>query len=110
MLKKFFLAKITDLAISLFESCPAINVSTLFWNGFHHLAKKCGFIDPRLVDDSIITVNNKAVQETISKSGSGNLEFYSATYRLFKLDDTQLDPMCDDYGQAVIYKGDDSTL
>jgi len=77
----------------------------LYWNDFHHLAKKCGFIDPRLVDDSVITINNKAVQDTITQSGSGNLEFYSATYRLFKLDDTKLDPMCEDYGQAVIYKG-----
>ena len=77
----------------------------LYWNDFHHLAKKCGFIDPRLVEDSIITVNNKEVQDTITKSGSGNLEFYSATYRLFKLDDTKLDPMCEDYGQAAIYKG-----
>ena len=39
----------------------------LYWNDFHHLAKQCGFIDPRLVDDSIITVNNQKVQDMIYK-------------------------------------------
>ena len=33
----------------------------------------------------------------------GKMRFYSATYRLFKLDG--LEPACEDYGQAVIYKG-----
>ena len=31
------------------------------------------------------------------------IKFYSATYRLFKLEG--LDDLCEDYGQAVIYKG-----
>ena len=34
--------------------------------------------------------------------------FYSATYRLFKLDG--LDPQCEDYGQAVIYRGTVPTM
>ena len=33
----------------------------------------------------------------------GNTRFYSATYRLFKLDDLEL--ACEDHGQAVIYHG-----
>jgi len=33
----------------------------------------------------------------------GNLRFFSATYRLFKLDG--LETECEDYGQAVIYRG-----
>ena len=33
----------------------------------------------------------------------GNLRFFSATYRLFKL--AALESACEDYGQAVIYKG-----
>jgi arsenite methyltransferase len=33
----------------------------------------------------------------------GNVGFYSATYRLFKLD--ALESACEDYGQAVIYRG-----
>ena len=75
----------------------------LYWNDFQNLAKKCGFADPRLVEDAPITVNNDDVQNTISKAGQDKLEFYSATYRLFKLD--SLEPFCEDFGQAVIYKG-----
>lgn len=70
----------------------------LYWNDFLNLAKRCGFADPRLVEDRPITVNNGAIQEKL-----GDLRFFSATYRLFKLD--ALEPACEDYGQAVIYKG-----
>ncbi|CAE8617282.1 unnamed protein product [Polarella glacialis] len=70
----------------------------LYWNDFHNLAKKCGFLDPRLTKDSVITVNNKKLEGKL-----GCIKFYSATYRLFKLDG--LESHCEDYGQAVIYKG-----
>ncbi|MCP4500314.1 MAG: methyltransferase type 11, partial [Deltaproteobacteria bacterium] len=33
----------------------------------------------------------------------GHINFYSATYRLFKIDG--LESACEDYGQAVVYKG-----
>jgi len=75
----------------------------LYWNDFQNLAKKCEFADPRLVEDSRITVDSAKVEETIRKSGNEDLEFFSATYRLFKID--ELEPFCEDYGQAVIYKG-----
>jgi len=70
----------------------------LYWNDFHNLAKKSGFLDPRLCKDSKITVANKKLEEKL-----GKIQCYSATYRLFKLDD--LESHCEDYGQAVIYKG-----
>lgn len=70
----------------------------LYWNDFENLAKAAGFGDPRLVEDSPITVNNEAQQAKV-----GAIRFFSATYRLFKLDG--LEPACEDYGQAVIYKG-----
>ena len=70
----------------------------LYWNDFVNLAKKCGFGDPRLVEDSRITIKNKALE-----AKCGNVNFYSATYRLFKLPDLESD--CEDYGQAVVYKG-----
>lgn len=70
----------------------------LYWNDFHNLAKKCGFLDPRIVKDSTITVNNKMLESKL-----GLIKFYSATYRLFKLEG--LESHCEDYGQAVIYKG-----
>lgn len=75
----------------------------LYWNDFQNLAKKCGFADPRLVEDARITVDSAEVEQTIKKSGNDDLEFFSATYRLFKID--ELEPFCEDYGQAVIYKG-----
>lgn len=70
----------------------------LYWNDFLHLAKKSGFTDPRLVSDRLLVINNPQVAEKL-----GPIKFYSATYRLFKL--PALEPACEDYGQAVIYKG-----
>ncbi len=71
----------------------------LYWNDFHNLARKSGFLDPRLVEDRRITIDNNKIQERI-----GHIRFFSATYRLFKLEG--LEGHCEDYGQAVIYKGD----
>jgi SAM-dependent methyltransferase len=70
----------------------------LYWNDFHGLAKQAGFKDPRLVEDRPLGVTDEALAARL-----GAARFFSATYRLFKLDD--LEPMCEDYGQAVIYKG-----
>lgn len=69
-----------------------------YWNDFIHSAKQSGFLDPRLVNSSPITIENEALKEKVS-----GIQFYSATYRLFKLED--LEPACEDYGQAVIYRG-----
>ncbi|WP_250657829.1 methyltransferase domain-containing protein [Alkalimarinus coralli] len=70
----------------------------LYWNDFINLAKSAGFNDPRLVEDSVITIDNEDVEDKI-----GHINFFSATYRLFKL--PELESHCEDYGQAVIYKG-----
>ncbi len=70
----------------------------LYWNDFLNLAKKAGFADPRLVEDHPITIDNSEIEAKI-----GHIDFYSATYRLFKLD--ELEPACEDYGQAVVYRG-----
>ena len=70
----------------------------LYWNDFHNIAKEVGFLDPRLVDDSPIAVTEPALAQKL-----GHLRFFSATYRLFKI--PELEPACEDYGQAVIYKG-----
>eukprot|EP00566_Odontella_aurita_P011396 CAMPEP_0113572110 /NCGR_PEP_ID=MMETSP0015_2-20120614/25919_1 /TAXON_ID=2838 /ORGANISM="Odontella" /LENGTH=392 /DNA_ID=CAMNT_0000475119 /DNA_START=89 /DNA_END=1263 /DNA_ORIENTATION=+ /assembly_acc=CAM_ASM_000160 len=75
----------------------------LYWNDFQNLAKRCGFADPRLVEDAPITVQNDEVQSKIDDEGCADLGFYSATYRLWNIDG--LEPACEDYGQAVIYKG-----
>ncbi len=70
----------------------------LYWNDFQHLARRQGFTDPRLVEDRPIAVTDPALAALTQGIG-----FYSATYRLFKLDG--LEPDCEDYGQAVIYRG-----
>jgi SAM-dependent methyltransferase len=70
----------------------------LYWNDFINLAKANGFADPRLVEDRPLTVDNPEIEAKL-----GDIRFYSATYRLFKIDD--LEPACEDFGQAVTYRG-----
>ncbi len=70
----------------------------LYWNDFISMAKRHGFTDPRLVEDKPIEITDPSLREKC-----GNIRFYSATYRLFKLPALESD--CEDYGQAVIYKG-----
>lgn len=70
----------------------------LYWNDFLHLAKRHGFADPRLVEDRPILITDTKLAERAE-----GINFYSATYRLFKLD--SLEPNCEDFGQAVIYRG-----
>jgi arsenite methyltransferase len=70
----------------------------LYWNDFLPMAKQAGFIDPRLVTSRPIEVENEAMRQKL-----GQARFFSATYRLFKLEG--LEPACEDYGQAVMYRG-----
>ena len=70
----------------------------LYWNDFINLGKRCGFADPRLVEDRPLDITDEKLSAKV-----GNIGFYSATYRLFKLDGLESD--CEDYGQAVIYRG-----
>lgn len=70
----------------------------LYWNDFLRLAQRNGFIDPRLVTDRPLLISDPQLAEK-----TGNIRFYSATYRLFKL--AELENACEDYGQAVIYRG-----
>ena len=70
----------------------------LYWLDFMRLAHAHGFADPRLVDDRPLAVTDPALAARV-----GALKFYSATWRLFKLD--ALETACEDYGQAVVYCG-----
>lgn len=70
----------------------------LYWNDFLSVAKSAGFLDPRLVSDRPIEITASELREKV-----GSIQFFSATYRLFKL--ASLEPACEDYGQAVIYRG-----
>ena len=70
----------------------------LYWNDFMSLAKAAGFADPRLVTDRPLGIGDDAVAAMVEGIG-----FFSATWRLFKL--AGLEPECEDYGQAVVYRG-----
>jgi len=70
----------------------------LYWNDFETFARRAGFDDPRLVEHRPLTIENPKLEEKVSP-----IKFTSATYRLWKLDG--LERSCEDYGQAVIYKG-----
>ena len=83
----------------------------LYWNDFLRLAKLCGFADPRLVTSSPVSISNPQLEEAIAQhmppvygaNGKPVSQFYSATYRLWKI--AELEPDCEDYGQAVQYLG-----
>ncbi len=70
----------------------------LYWNDFLGLARTAGFRDPRLVADRALAVLDASIEKAI-----GSMGFFSATYRLFNID--ELEPACEDYGQAVVYRG-----
>jgi len=70
----------------------------LYWNDFLTMAKRAGFVDPRLVADRPLSIHNTDLRAKLAPA-----QFFSATYRLFRIDG--LEPACENYGQAVIYKG-----
>ena len=70
----------------------------LYWQDFISFSKQAGFVDPRLVEDRQLWVTDKELLAL-----TGEIQFFSAAYRLFKLDN--LEPACEDYGQAVRYLG-----
>lgn len=70
----------------------------LYWHDFMRIAHQAGFVDPRLVEDRPLALTDPALQPRI-----GAVRFFSATYRLMKV--AGLETACEDYGQAVIYKG-----
>lgn len=70
----------------------------LYWGDFMQLARSAGFADPRLVTTRALEIIDPEIEAKV-----GAAKFYSATYRLFKVE--ALEPACEDYGQAVVYQG-----
>lgn len=70
----------------------------LYWGDYVAMAKQAGFVDPRVFDHRPLRVIDPSI---IEKTAS--IRFASVTARLFKLGG--IDPACEDYGQAVIYRG-----
>jgi len=70
----------------------------LYWGDYQAIVEQAGFADARVVDHRRLEIIDKTL---IAKTNP--IRFASVTARLVKLD--ALEPACEDYGQAVIYKG-----
>jgi arsenite methyltransferase len=70
----------------------------LYQGDFVSLARRAGFVDPRVVSASPITIANDEIAARV-----GAARFTAVTYRLFKL--PGLDDQCEDYGQTAVYRG-----
>lgn len=79
----------------LFGECIA---GALYVEDFKRICRKVGFVDPREVSRSLITVEDTELMQIV-----GEAKFCSITYRLFKL--PNLEDQCEDYGQTAHYKG-----
>jgi arsenite methyltransferase len=73
----------------------------LYWGDFLRHAKAAGFEDPRLVSDRPLGLGDPRIAAAVAP-----IAFFSATWRLFKLEGLEgLEAACEDYGQAVRYRG-----
>lgn len=70
----------------------------LYVEDFMRICRNVGFLDPRELVREPITVTDPELKELC-----GNAQFYSITYRCFKL--SNLETLCEDYGQVAYYKG-----
>ncbi len=70
----------------------------LYTEDFRRIAAKAGFPDCRVVEGKTIEIGDEGALALVR-----NASFASITYRLFKIDG--LEDACEDYGQAVRYKG-----
>lgn len=70
----------------------------LYWTDFHRLAAAAGFADARVVDHRRLEILDPELAAKVDP-----IRFASVTTRLFKLEG--LESACEDYGQAVIYRG-----
>jgi arsenite methyltransferase len=70
----------------------------LYWRDFERIAKKVGFLDPRIVSKRLIDIKNEELKNLV-----GNINFYTITYRLWKIEG--LEDACEDYGHIAVYKG-----
>jgi len=94
---------ISNCVINLCTDKPAVfraahKSGALYWGDYNSIAKEAGFKDPRVVEHRPLEILDPKQEEKL-----GDIRFASVTARLMKLDN--LDAACEDYGQAVIYKG-----
>lgn len=70
----------------------------LYWGDYQVIAKAAGFADPR-----VFAHRPLGILDPVLKAKVEPISFASVTARLMKLGG--LEPACEDYGQAVIYRG-----
>ncbi|MEW5744583.1 MAG: arsenosugar biosynthesis radical SAM (seleno)protein ArsS [Nitrospirota bacterium] len=70
----------------------------LYYRDFERMARRAGFADPRMMSKRTVAITNDEVKKL-----TGNITFFSITYRLWKLEG--LDDACEDYGHIAIYRG-----
>ncbi len=70
----------------------------LYYKDFERISRSVGFTDPRVMSKAKITIENPEIEELVE-----NINFYSITYRLWKLKGLEDD--CEDYGHIAIYRG-----
>jgi ubiquinone/menaquinone biosynthesis C-methylase UbiE len=70
----------------------------LYWSDFISIAKEAGFVDPRVTEHRPLEILHPEIKAKLNP-----IRFASVTARLIKLENG--DANCEDYGQAVIYKG-----
>ena len=70
----------------------------LYWTDFHRLTTDAGFVDARVVDHRRLGILDPELAAKVDP-----IRFASITTRLFKLEG--LESACEDYGQAVVYRG-----
>jgi arsenite methyltransferase len=70
----------------------------LYCKDFERIARRSGFIDPRVVSKRVVDISNDEIRNLV-----GNVTFYSITYRLWKLEG--LEDACEDYGHTATYTG-----
>lgn len=69
----------------------------LYWEDFRRLVAKIGIADARVMERHRVAINNPSIEDRV-----GLIGFHSVTVRAFKI---VLEDRCEDYGQAVIYRG-----
>lgn len=70
----------------------------LYEKDFLRVARRAGFLDPRVMSRRPIDIANRDVRKRI-----GNIRFFSVTYRLWKING--LEDACEDFGHVAVYRG-----
>ena len=70
----------------------------LYCKDFERMVRSAGFTDPRIISKRTLSINNEKIRKL-----AGNINFYSITYRLWKL--KGLEDACENYGHVAVYNG-----